>query len=561
MNTFQAKIDEYVKKYRLNVDYIREINDDQLIIDLIQLAERASAETDSKITPSDVIKLYYISMKTDNDYFSEYKAIKDMIVENLSVVKLDVQISMLGFDNDIIVNKYKYEHSISEENFELFNNMYQIYCNDFKCHIVDWIKDDNNNSFILYDRNRYKRNDFIEYIYGKKKVDVFPVFNDDIKDDLFRITIPQRTKLIYHALSSKYKNSLIKIDKIDEEELFRFCTAHRDIPAAKGLLSLFKMGISLSQLATFGIGHEASGAAKNTWCYKAQFLEDKAVYIGQPITWEDWKKKLIYVLDNRKDDNTIIDGFKLEFVSLEDVFNTSLYYQNGNRLTLTKEDKNKIDIWKYQYMKDRKAAFPFSGKINREDEEYSFTVNYFDDIDEKVITPTDKNIIKLFSEFGTGYKDIKRRNENLFFTNLCLGYRNKDYSKNFKDKWLQNDLKYLIGFDEITERDTKHISGMLEIIMPDVVICLGKKVYEIIINELSCTKVNLNNFYELLDNHKNFKNILYNGKTITFFAVSHPGGMGSANRKAHCTIKTDKSGFELMADDWHKIGMFIRNKI
>lgn len=188
-------------------------------------------------------------------------------------------------------------------------------------------------------------------------------------------------------------------------------------------------------------------------------------------------------------------------------------------------------------------------------------VNYFDDIDEKVITPTDKNIIKLFSEFGTGYKDIKRRNENLFFTNLCLGYRNKDYSKNFKDKWLQNDLKYLIGFDEITERDTKHISGMLEIIMPDVVICLGKKVYEIIINELSCTKVNLNNFYELLDNHKNFTNILYNGKTITFFAVSHPGGMGSANRKAHCTIKTDKSGFELMADDWHKIGMFIRNKI
>ena len=380
MNTFQAKIDEYVKKYRLNVDYIREINDDQLIIDLIQLAERASAETDSKITPSDVIKLYYISMKTDNDYFSEYKAIKDMIVENLSVVKLDVQISMLGFDNDIIVNKYKYEHSISEENFELFNNMYQIYCNDFKCHIVDWIKDDNNNSFILYDRNKYKRNDFIEYIYGKKKVDVFPVFNDDIKDDLFRITIPQRTKLIYHALSSKYKNSLIKIDKIDEEELFRFCTAHRDIPAAKGLLSLFKMGISLSQLATFGIGHEASGAAKNTWCYKAQFLEDKAVYIGQPITWEDWKKKLIYVLDNRKDDNTIIDGFKLEFVSLEDVFNTSLYYQNGNRLTLTKEDKNKIDIWKYQYMKDRKADFPFSGKINREDEEYLFIVNYFDDI-------------------------------------------------------------------------------------------------------------------------------------------------------------------------------------
>lgn len=63
-------------------------------------------------------------MKTGNNYFSEYKAIKDMSAEKLSVVKLDIQISMLGFDNDIIVNKYKYEHSISKDDFELFNNIY-----------------------------------------------------------------------------------------------------------------------------------------------------------------------------------------------------------------------------------------------------------------------------------------------------------------------------------------------------------------------------------------------------------------------------------------------------
>ena len=63
-------------------------------------------------------------MKTGNNYFSEYKAIKDMSAEKLSVVKLDIKISMLGFDNDIIVNKYKYEHSISKDDFELFNNIY-----------------------------------------------------------------------------------------------------------------------------------------------------------------------------------------------------------------------------------------------------------------------------------------------------------------------------------------------------------------------------------------------------------------------------------------------------
>lgn len=69
MNTFQAKIDEYVKKYRLNVDYIREINDDQLIIDLIQLAESKLQEMDSKIKISDVIKSYYISTKINDNYF------------------------------------------------------------------------------------------------------------------------------------------------------------------------------------------------------------------------------------------------------------------------------------------------------------------------------------------------------------------------------------------------------------------------------------------------------------------------------------------------------------
>lgn len=184
-------------------------------------------------------------------------------------------------------------------------------------------------------------------------------------------------------------------------------------------------------------------------------------------------------------------------------------------------------------------------------------VDYFDNIDEKIITPTDKNIIKLFSEFGTYYKDIHRKNENLFFTNLCLGYRNIGYSENFKDKWLQDDLKYLVGFDEIIGADIKHKSGMLEIIMPDIVICLGKKVYEIIISELSNTKIKLHDFYDLLDKHRNFIDIVYHGKLIKFFVVSHPGGMGTANRKRYCTAKTNKSGIELMADDWNEIGKFI----
>lgn len=67
-------------------------------------------------------------------------------------------------------------------------------------------------------------------------------------------------------------------------------------------------------------------------------------------------------------------------------------------MTLTKDDKNKIDIWKYQYMKDRKAAFPFSGKINREDEEYSFTVNYFDDIKYKTRSEVNKEKGKISGE-------------------------------------------------------------------------------------------------------------------------------------------------------------------
>lgn len=67
-------------------------------------------------------------------------------------------------------------------------------------------------------------------------------------------------------------------------------------------------------------------------------------------------------------------------------------------MTLTKEDKNKIDIWKYQYMKGKNADFPFSGKINKEDEEYSFTVNYFDDIKYKTRNEVNKEKGKKSSE-------------------------------------------------------------------------------------------------------------------------------------------------------------------
>lgn len=385
MVDLQAKLEQYIKKYGLNIDYINEINDNYLVIDLVLLAEHLNSTWDNRLRPKDLVKRYYISLKTDDNFLPDF--IRDRDISKVNPILLDLQ-SLLDTDENIGYLYHKDRFSKSE--CEKAKIAYWISVQEFRSHMVKWIVEDNK-SYLIQCEQKYKRSEFLEFIYGKKRIDDTILPENSIEDDLYRLTIPRRTTLLYNALSAKYRDQLVVINNEDEEELKRLCKAYDDIPSAKGLLNLLKMENGLSKIITFGLGHEASGAAKYTWVYREWFLDDKAIYTGQPITWEEWKYKLISILDQYRIKPYYDIDLGIE-IPLDSIFNISLYYQNKSRLTLTKEDKSKIDAWKYQYLKDGKAEFPLSGKINKEDNNYSFTVNYFTDM--KYISRQQINKIK-----------------------------------------------------------------------------------------------------------------------------------------------------------------------
>lgn len=442
MDNIQAKLDEYVKKYRLNVDYIREINDNQLVIDLVLLAESKYNSLDNKISPSELLKLYYICWKTNDNFLSDF--VNDRDINKVSDCELSI-IRLLRTMEQILYSRYKngVKDSISKSDYKLYEKRRKLYYSDFRQHIV-YIIEDNSKSYFVESDYRYKRSDYIEHCYGKKKIDCQVLFNPNTLDDLLRLTIPQQTNLIYKALSAKYRDYLIQVSDIEQKEFEMLCQCYDNIPSAKQLTNLFNMGIKLSQLATFGVGHEANRTPKYTWCYNADFLEDRAVYTGYSITWEEWSKELKQILDNTKyeyksKENIYIDNLNGDFITgtnyTDKLFNKALYYQNGYRLTVTQDVKNKIILWRDQYIMDDNTPFPFSGKINNEDEEYSFTINYFTDItykDRQDINKEKGYVSGISRIRNNAYKKLRGYNKEQIITTKELhehGYLNNQAIK------------------------------------------------------------------------------------------------------------------------------------
>ena len=184
-------------------------------------------------------------------------------------------------------------------------------------------------------------------------------------------------------------------------------------------------------------------------------------------------------------------------------------------------------------------------------------VDYFSGVDERIKSSTDKMLIELFDAIKIDISGKSEPRIPLFFSNLCLGYRNDGYTGGFKMSWLNSDVKYLVGYDE----DGEHIDGLLEIIKPKVVICLGKNVYKVVIRALfekNALKenVNISDFYRLLHEGKNFRNASLKGNDMQIFGMSHPGPLGQANRKSRIKdLYSDvkEMGKELMISDWEKM--------
>lgn len=150
--------------------------------------------------------------------------------------------------------------------------------------------------------------------------------------------------------------------------------------------------------------------------------------------------------------------------------------------------------------------------------------------------PTDVMLVKLFKSLGPEYNPDIEDNDKLFFTNLCLGYRNYGASRGLYKRCLNEDVPF--------------IEELIKIVEPKLIVCLGKDTYEAFVSNTKSLPISSEkNFYKRFIDGMNYA--MYAGK-IPVYGQAHPGQFGVSNRKRYNSDpKSDnKSGEELMIEDW-----------
>lgn len=148
---------------------------------------------------------------------------------------------------------------------------------------------------------------------------------------------------------------------------------------------------------------------------------------------------------------------------------------------------------------------------------------------------TNKNLMELFKVLG--YEDILTRNDDLFFTNFCLGYlfSGSDDSKMTKKKMFH---------------DAKLFKELCEILEPENILCLGKFTAECAYETLTGEFLKIENFNDFLANHEEIK-IKCGEIFAKFYPLAHPGGMGTMNRNRNLPKQNDTLYYQ--KKDWARI--------
>ncbi len=172
-------------------------------------------------------------------------------------------------------------------------------------------------------------------------------------------------------------------------------------------------------------------------------------------------------------------------------------------------------------------------------------------------SPTDSTLIKLTQEcLGLSYSAEIPSNPNLYFTNLCLGYRTG---------------RILSGGDVYThlKHDAIYLKRLIKIKRPEIVICLGADTFlaaltGLVEDETERFKDYFKqidvDFWSLLDDKENKQKFVLNGREVLVFGVSHTGSNGMINRKRLSQKYRDSrmKSIELMKMDWTEIAKYIR---
>lgn len=143
---------------------------------------------------------------------------------------------------------------------------------------------------------------------------------------------------------------------------------------------------------------------------------------------------------------------------------------------------------------------------------------------------TDNNLRDIF-QHHLDRKLFERRYPDLYFTNLCLGYRMDDTTGYWRQSWMTIDAH-------------RYFRSLVEIKQPTVIVCLGHATSKTAYKALTGRTLKMpNGFYGYIDNQGDGLK-LTDYCNARFFAVPHPGGMGKANRESA------KGGNKSMVDDW-----------
>ena len=165
---------------------------------------------------------------------------------------------------------------------------------------------------------------------------------------------------------------------------------------------------------------------------------------------------------------------------------------------------------------------------------------YDHDLDISTLKPgTDKNLFELFGEI-LGY-DLRKQQDDLFFTNFCLGYRSG---------------KIVGGMTkELMMKDAKEFKRLCEILEPENILCLGR-----LTSECAYEALTGKSFGTIYNGAKNYNDFLISHTDITvkcgekmarFYPLAHCGYMGSMTRKKGIPKQSDPLYYQ--KQDWERI--------
>lgn len=168
---------------------------------------------------------------------------------------------------------------------------------------------------------------------------------------------------------------------------------------------------------------------------------------------------------------------------------------------------------------------------------------YIEEID-KGSSPTDKMLRELMLSLGREYDPFEVDNNKLFFSNLCLGYRDHGVTGGLELTALKNDVVY-------TEK-------LISIVEPKLVICIGKDAFDAFVKKTEIVVIGKDkSYYNRLASGENYA--MYKG--IPIFGQAHTGSYGIKNRAKYGPEKilyTKENAKKLLLSDWSYMGKYLK---